>query len=233
METNTETENIEKKIEELEEPYQDREVLTALYRIRGLSLREVGSELDCSHITINNWMERLGIERRRSGPETKDGPWQDEETLRRLYHDEELSERRVADRLGCSKALVRNWMDKLGVERRDQAEALREAHRVEYAGYGITPKGYKRWHAYHEGDVDYVQVHQLAAIADGADPHDVFGDNRLVCHHVTGHKLINIPRMIDVIDTEDHTFLHMSGSWEMNDEGFPILSVSTTDNANS
>lgn len=42
------------------------EVLTQLYWDQGLNLREIGSQLGCSHRTVGNWMSSLGIERRQA-----------------------------------------------------------------------------------------------------------------------------------------------------------------------
>ncbi|WP_245626064.1 HNH endonuclease [Haloparvum sedimenti] len=42
-------------------------------------------------------------------------PWRDEDRMRDLYVDEELTSREVAERLGCSKSTVLDWLDKLGI----------------------------------------------------------------------------------------------------------------------
>jgi len=43
----------------------------------------------------------------------------DEETLRRLYHGQNLSQPEIAERLGCSQATISRWMDKHEIEARE------------------------------------------------------------------------------------------------------------------
>lgn len=62
-------------------------------------------------------------------------PWHDKETLERLYHGEGLSQKEVAEELGCSRETVLAWMDKLDVDARhangtryyDKRERLRQS----------------------------------------------------------------------------------------------------------
>lgn len=42
-------------------------------------------------------------------------PYKDEDTLRRLYAEEGLSQNQIAYRLGCSVRKVSYWMDKYGI----------------------------------------------------------------------------------------------------------------------
>jgi transcriptional regulator with XRE-family HTH domain len=53
-------------------------------------------------------------------------PYDDEETLRRLYHEEALTQEEVADELGCSTVTLRRYMSKHGVETRDSTFERRE-----------------------------------------------------------------------------------------------------------
>lgn len=67
-----------------------------------------------------------------------DRPWQNPETLRRLYHDQGLTQKEIGDELGCSKSCVSIWMSKhdidadrgLVMELRDE-EWLREQYQQE------------------------------------------------------------------------------------------------------
>lgn len=44
-------------------------------------------------------------------------PWQDEETLRELYVDKDMTATAVSDELGCNKTTVGNWLDRHGIEK--------------------------------------------------------------------------------------------------------------------
>lgn len=55
-------------------------------------------------------------EQRWDGP--KDGrPWQEEGRLRRLYIEQGLSTYDIAEKFGCSRPTVSNWLERFGIER--------------------------------------------------------------------------------------------------------------------
>jgi DNA-binding GntR family transcriptional regulator len=81
-------------------------------------------------------------ERARSTHETTghDKKYTDEEWLREKYHGEGLYVREMAEECGVTRQTIRDWMDRLGVERRDKSEAKShewdksgEERREEYA----------------------------------------------------------------------------------------------------
>lgn len=55
--------------------------------------------------------------------EDPEKPWRDEETLRELYWDEEMSAKEMAEEWGCAKSTVNRWMEKHDIPRRSQPEA--------------------------------------------------------------------------------------------------------------
>lgn len=52
--------------------------------------------------------------------------YKDAETLRRLYHEEELSQPEIGERFGVSHVTIGNWMERLGVETRENGKVPRE-----------------------------------------------------------------------------------------------------------
>lgn len=145
--------------------------------------------------------------------------YQDEETLYRLYWDEGLSVSNIAGRMNTANSTILYWMDRHGIPRREQAEATRavmrenynidaasEARRVEYASY-IVSEGYEIWKDQISGE--QVRIHQLLAIADGADPHEVFADETN-CHHSTHHSRDNRPGVVEVMTRSEHMAYHMN-----------------------
>lgn len=133
--------------------------------------------------------------------------WQDPETLRRLYWVEGLSLADIGERFDRDQHTILYWMEKHGIERRDSGEATTQATRVEYATRFIGGNGYERWSDWISGEK--VAVHQLLAIADGADPHEVF-DEDTVTHHKSGHPLDNRRGNIEVMDRSEHNSHHQS-----------------------
>lgn len=57
-------------------------------------------------------LERMTDEGRPDGT-----PWRDEQLLRELYIERELSQREIATELGCSRKTVGNWLDRFGINR--------------------------------------------------------------------------------------------------------------------
>ena len=50
--------------------------------------------------------------------------WQDEGTLRELHHSEELTQKEIADRLGCTPQTVRRWLRRHNIEIRSHTDVL-------------------------------------------------------------------------------------------------------------
>lgn len=159
--------------------------------------------------------------------QSTDAPWRDEETLRRMYWEEEKSSQAIADELGCSYGAVLRWMEKYDIPRRDRieasklagaAQAAREATQVDWVPY-IVANGYEVWRDTYTGNE--VSVHQLLAIANGVDPHDVFKDGT-VAHHQSGHRRDNRRENIEIMELGAHSRLHNIGEWTEED-GIPVL----------
>jgi hypothetical protein len=153
---------------------------------------------------------------------SQNAPWRDAETLRHLYHDEGLSQREVAERLGCAGSTVDKWMSKLGVEKRTKSDA-----RGGGVSFRHTRQGYAMVVVSHGTHSTPIRVHQLVAIGNGADPYDIFSDGDYHVHHRNDHPSDNRPENLSVIRAGDHLREHglheefhgpytrdESGSWE-------------------
>lgn len=93
-------------------PWRDEALLRKKYVDEELSTRELTEIWDCSRKTISNWLDRFGIET----PSNPDNPpWQDKDTLEKLYIDEGLTCPEIGERLGCSGRTVDKWRKRLGV----------------------------------------------------------------------------------------------------------------------
>lgn len=99
------------------------------------------------------------------------GPWDDAELLRELYIDEKLTLSEIADQLGTSEGVIQRRLDDFGIERPNHAEYMRQGS----VFLRFDSNGYLRAESAINGKKDTVYVHQFVAIADGANPHEIFG----------------------------------------------------------
>jgi len=74
-------------------------------------------------------------------------------------------------------------------------------------------RGHLRWRDDATGRV--VHVHQLAVIAQGADPEQVFSDGEWHVHHGSGVRWDNRPSSLSVVHEEEHGSdeAHADGPW--------------------
>lgn len=146
-----------------------------------------------------------------------EAPWQDEETLRELYHEQGLTQVDVAHELGCSKDTVLNWFKKLGISARSPSPErtapvpLKTIGDIEKGGYEnlVDPETKKS-----------VRVHQLMAIADGADPYKIFSSRAYNVHHKNGFSWDNRYENIELLTTSEHVERHWEergGEWRDED----------------
>jgi len=103
-------------IESPDPPWTDPSVLKQL-RSEGLSQAQIGERLDCSATTVKNWMHEFEMDTSRPTP---DHPWHDEDRLRTLYVDRELTIQETAEELGCHWLTVRKWLGTHDIEVRSR-----------------------------------------------------------------------------------------------------------------
>lgn len=196
-------------------PHKSADVLRYLHHEEKLSLKEMGERLDRSHSTILHWMKKHDIPRRSANRKRYTIP---EDELRRLYVDERKSAYECAEEFGCTPPIIRARLQENDIPIRRGNDARR-------ATYGRSvplriDKGYYRWSDGYSGEE--VAVHQLAAIANGADPYDIFANSRKNVHHKNTYRLDNRPANLEVIDNDDHAATHRKDEWVVRG-GWPEL----------
>lgn len=81
------------------------------------------------------------------------------------------------------------------------------------AYYETRADGYERWRATDpDGTRRAVYVHQLTAIAHGADPHRVFSDGEFQVHHRDRVRWNNGPDNLELVHTVEHGYRHHGGT---------------------
>ena len=99
--------------------------------------------------------------------ETDSTPWRDEETLRHLYWDEEMTLMEVADELGVTRPTIYQWMEKHGIDRR----MGRPETESEVSATTVTMTGDARDHAREvKNKLDLTWPEFLRRAADELDP---------------------------------------------------------------
>lgn len=149
--------------------------------------------------------------------EDLDRPHRDADILMHYYHDREMSQAGVAEELGCGDSTVSRWLDKTDIEARRVGRP-----RAERASFKpANSDGHEEW-TVRDPDKDRgVTVHQLLAVADGADPADVWADGTHI-HHKTCVPWLNLPGFVEVLDSGQHRRTHAAGEWTTED-GLPVL----------
>lgn len=88
--------------------------LRELYYEEKLPLQQVAEELGVGVGDVAEAMMEFGLERRADMEE--DRPWRDEERLREMYVENNMSMAAVADELGCTPMTIQHWLEKFDLK---------------------------------------------------------------------------------------------------------------------
>lgn len=210
--TQSSTENV-RDSSGIDYSYRDADLLRRLYYDEGLNQSEIADRANCARRTVSKWMKELDVSpgrgrSREDGPQSDDVengrltgnlPWRDPETLQELYHNQELSLRDIAAKLGCSDYTIYKHMVEHGIETRE--------HRVGYANFYTATDGHEYWNCRYGYEQDEVAVHRLLMVAAGADPTDVFGGGFHV-HHTNHIPWDNRSENLELVEPDEHLRLH-------------------------
>jgi hypothetical protein len=131
-------------------------------------------------------------------------PWQNKKTLQEYYVEREFSSNVLGDMWGCDPATVIYWIDKHGIEKRTQSEAMRLHEGVGDLRFRVDSGGYATCRHSHDGDRYEIKLHRLLAVS-------IFGfecvQNSHV-HHKNEIPWLNIPDNIELMSPSEHTRYH-------------------------
>jgi len=200
-----------------DKPYKSADVLRYLHQDEGLTWEQIAERFGVGTSTIQYWMRKHDIETHGPNRDRYDIP---EDELRELYAEKEWPQWRCAEHFGCSENTIHNRLQRYGIPIR----TTKESHRIrtdEYARYSVHGgTGYPRLSdriARRE-----VSVHQLTAIAGGADPYKVFSDGDYMIHHKNTYRFDNRPANLELVTESQHMATHRRDVWTTRD-GWPEL----------
>lgn len=155
--------------------------------------------------------------------EDTDTPHRDPDVIMHYYWDREMSQSEVGEKFGVSQTTVNRWLKRHDLGTRDRTDTEGWTTRVERGAFDPANKdGHERWIVNNpDGTTPTVGVHQLLAVADGADPADVWADNTHV-HHKTDIPWLNMPGTVEVLTRGEHKRTHTEAEWTTED-GIPVL----------
>ena len=190
-------------------PWRDEQLLRKKYVDEKMPMTHIADEFGCHHKTIINWIERHGIEKRDNfGRYESEKPWADEDWMRENYVEKGLSQSDIANKTEVSLSTIRRWMERHGIEKRSQSEAVTRGNLDNPVPVRLH-EGYRTWTHSFRGERDTVLVHRLLAVSE----YGFEATNGKVVHHKNGVRWDNRPENIELLTNSEHTKHH----WENGD----------------
>ena len=115
--------------------------------------------------------------------------YRDKEVLERLYVDEGLSSREVADKLNCAKNTVLEWLHKHGID-------VKTPKKDRVPNFQTGDDGYERIKCQIDGTQYSFLIHRLVAVAEYG--FDKASDSMI--HHKSGVPWDNRPSNLEPLD---------------------------------
>lgn len=139
-----------------------------------------------------------------------DRPWVYEGLLRMMYVEDGMSMNAISKEFNCSDMTVKKALEDHGIETRSMKQQLHKTESMQH-GYMYKPEPdteYEYVQTEVDGECKTVYVHQLVAIANGADPEKVYSDGDYAVHHKNKHGRDNRASNLEVKEFTNHMLDH-------------------------
>lgn len=135
-----------------------------------------------------------------------DKPWRDEELMRKLYHEKQMSQQEIADHFDheITQGGVGYCLDELGIEKRSRSEAACLRWRKQLPRLYTHISGYEKWSDQSRDKYTAVLHHRLLAAA-------IYGVDEVdgkVVHHKNEIRWDNRPDNIELMTPAEHAEHH-------------------------
>lgn len=190
----------------------DPEYLHTEYVSKGRTSREIADELGCGKKAVLRQLEGKGIEKRPNKKRVDDKRVYEREFLEREYVEKEKSSRQIAKDVGCSKDVVLRQLKQHNIRIRDTSEATSLGMDKGRCGFHTSKRGYEKATTRDPERAREVGIHQLVAIAEGANPHRLFTGSKSDGNHAHHKNRIpwdNRPCNIKIMSNSEHQKEHM------------------------
>lgn len=125
--------------------------------------------------------------------------------LRRQYVESRKTTYEIAETCGVTATTIQNWLDRHSIDKRNRSDCQIK-NRKEAPTMTIDGDGYERFFVHNGGKRRVVYVHQLTAIANGADPSDIFDGYDV--HHRNEVPWDNRAENLEVLTHGNHRKIH-------------------------
>jgi len=170
--------------------YKNEEWLKKEYGQKRRSSRDISDEFGVNPKTVWYWADKYNLNRYRR-------PWECEQLMYYLYITKDYSIQDLCNELnGTPPNIIKNLRE-LGISKN-----IKQSPPSRYQ----TEKGYVRI----DGGTGDIYEHQLVAIANGANPHEIFANDKQV-HHKNEIKWDNRPENLEVMAQDSHLSHHVTG----------------------
>lgn len=183
--------------------------LKELYLHQHKSLDEVADQLSTSTTSVIRLMDAAGIPRRKGAEankrrldEIRNRDYTDESTLREMYNEKGMSVSEISDEFDVGYGAIKYWLKKNGIETRNNGYRVPQ--------FTMTYSNRMGYPVMKGCDGQAISIHRLVMVANGEDPHDVYGDTSKNVHHRNGFKCDNRPQNLELVDRREHGRKHSS-----------------------